>query len=439
MKIYTYEGEVEFSLDTPPAPNDPNIATFTQRAFAPLAWAKAKSIAQPNALSEDFPVFHEEFWQRENYDHDCVRVNACDPKNEAAVQKYIAAVFKLKAQKGRKYSAYDELVAIHLGVVGLTISEDNLRDDPFYPETAIPKTGLATGAQQGKNGGHAGPAFLPWHRQYLKVYEAALREIDPEVVIPFWDWTDHKGTQTLFGENLLGQLVDNPNFPVDEDLHYYYQTSALITENGRLDRSFGRVGPNSAYTSELTTPEIIKILMANQNYGGLRSAGFYRLLEGGNRALGIRLHNYCHMWIGGSMMPMSSPNDPAFWMHHANVDRLWADWQLKMRRAANGRYDFAAHYYRPEPNVKTPGHDSDSLMWPWDDRTSTPAQYLPDQFLASGGESAEYARVFRATAFPQHYEHPNFAQKVPVKDVLDPTKIGPEYDDLDYSNPMPMT
>jgi hypothetical protein len=22
-----------------------------------------------------------------------------------------------------------------------------------------------------------------------------------------------------------------------------------------------------------------------------------------------------------------SPNDPLFWLHHANVDRLWAIWQ----------------------------------------------------------------------------------------------------------------
>ena len=68
------------------------------------------------------------------------------------------------------------------------------------------------------------------------------------------------------------------------------------------------------------------------------------------------------------MMPMSSPNDPAFWMHHANVDRVWAQWQLQQRRAvaASGAYDFADHYYKPAAGITTHGHDPDTLMWPWD-------------------------------------------------------------------------
>ena len=27
------------------------------------------------------------------------------------------------------------------------------------------------------------------------------------------------------------------------------------------------------------------------------------------------------------MIAGTSPNDPVFWLHHANVDRLWAQWQ----------------------------------------------------------------------------------------------------------------
>jgi tyrosinase len=33
-----------------------------------------------------------------------------------------------------------------------------------------------------------------------------------------------------------------------------------------------------------------------------------------------------HRWMGGTMVAMSSPNDPVFWLHHANIDRLWSDW-----------------------------------------------------------------------------------------------------------------
>lgn len=28
------------------------------------------------------------------------------------------------------------------------------------------------------------------------------------------------------------------------------------------------------------------------------------------------------------MMQMTSPNDPVFWLHHCNLDRLWSAWQM---------------------------------------------------------------------------------------------------------------
>lgn len=40
------------------------------------------------------------------------------------------------------------------------------------------------------------------------------------------------------------------------------------------------------------------------------------------------LHNGVHAWVGGTMTDiMTSPADPLFWMHHVNVDRIYALWQ----------------------------------------------------------------------------------------------------------------
>ncbi len=41
------------------------------------------------------------------------------------------------------------------------------------------------------------------------------------------------------------------------------------------------------------------------------------------------LHNRVHVWIDGDMGPSTSPNDPAFYLNHCNVDRIWAAWQSR--------------------------------------------------------------------------------------------------------------
>jgi hypothetical protein len=51
-----------------------------------------------------------------------------------------------------------------------------------------------------------------------------------------------------------------------------------------------------------------------------RFAPFQSALENGP-------HNAVHNAIGGDMNTAASPTDPLFFMHHANVDRLWYQWQ----------------------------------------------------------------------------------------------------------------
>ncbi|HDR8054170.1 TPA: tyrosinase family protein [Bacillus cereus] len=60
------------------------------------------------------------------------------------------------------------------------------------------------------------------------------------------------------------------------------------------------------------------------------------------------------------MVPMTSPNDPVFLLHHCFVDKVWADWQE--RRAKDEM--------SPKPNYAPekdgpPGHNLDDIMKPW--------------------------------------------------------------------------
>src|SRR5262249_57533508 len=73
----------------------------------------------------------------------------------------------------------------------------------------------------------------------------------------------------------------------------------------------------------------------------------------------------------GTMAANTSLNDPVFWMHHANIDRLWSEW---MRR----------HGEVYEPVSGGPlGHNLDDAMWPYTQLglTITPRMMLSSRAL----------------------------------------------------------
>jgi hypothetical protein len=52
---------------------------------------------------------------------------------------------------------------------------------------------------------HMGPAFFPWHRQFVLLFEEQLRVIEPTVTIPYWDWTvDNTRDAAVWGDDLMG-------------------------------------------------------------------------------------------------------------------------------------------------------------------------------------------------------------------------------------------
>ncbi|KAM3563639.1 hypothetical protein ARSEF4850_002216 [Beauveria asiatica] len=111
------------------------------------------------------------------------------------------------------------------------------------------------------------------------------------------------------------------------------------------------------------------------------------------------LHNHVHNFIGGDMggdCPRAipdkdcdgvadtfTPNDPLFWLHHAQLDRLWSEWQqnhpsnlyafsgmpLGPHNGTDPRYDPYAHAHHPMPfDVQsvpvTPSSMFDVESWP---------------------------------------------------------------------------
>jgi hypothetical protein len=84
------------------------------------------------------------------------------------------------------------------------------------------------------------------------------------------------------------------------------------------------------------------------------------------------LHNRVHVWVGGSMIPATSPDDPVFFLHHCHVDRIWAMWQFRHP---------GQNYPLVVPMVPPPGtrpHGLNDPMPPW---TSAPELKRPIDVL----------------------------------------------------------
>jgi tyrosinase len=211
---------------------------------------------------------------------------------------------------------------------------------------------------------HQGPAFLPWHREYLRRFELALQQIDAGVTIPYWDWTvDRTAGASLWGADFMGGNGTGASRQVNTSPFAFSTGEWTLTvrdpgdSTNFLTRAFGAMGSLPTQQGVSAALNVVPYDSAPWNSNSSTNTSFRSRLE-------VVIHNPGHMWVGGSMMAMSSPNDPVFWLHHCNIDRLWAEWQ---------RENPGANYLPPSgtPNVVA-GHGRDDPMPPWDNEASPP-------------------------------------------------------------------
>jgi len=149
--------------------------------------------------------------------------------------------------------------------------------------------------------------FLPWHRAYILYFEQACREAsgDPTFTLPYWDWTT------------------SPRLPAP-----FWGTGNPLMDSTR------RIGPNQS-----ADPMFVgrQVLYGANNLGGILRITDFKTFASGEAAmqrqktnygrLEASPHNHIHGFVGGNMSSMLSPLDPIFWLHHANIDRLWTEWE----------------------------------------------------------------------------------------------------------------
>lgn len=186
---------------------------------------------------------------------------------------------------------------------------------------------------------HSSASFLPWHRYFLHIYEQTLRRrCGYEGRIPYWDWTRDAdanaeadlGSSMVFdahtgfgsdgarnGTITAGQhgrcVTDGP-FAGLEVLWYDVKYQPHCLSRGFRTDAYGTTGPVKIDGTALRTSEIDKIL----NLDDYES--FVSTLE-------RQVHDVIPFGVGGDFETFSAPFEPLFWLHHAQLDRLWSIWQ----------------------------------------------------------------------------------------------------------------
>lgn len=156
--------------------------------------------------------------------------------------------------------------------------------------------------------------FLIWHRVFLNDFEERLRALPGFecVTVPFWTYdysTQPNDRRSLFGtENTkLGQA----------------------DHNGCLGGAFASVthtlnGSEAVCIQRTPTPSLLSSL-SGATFADLAQLGepsFPAFSDGFQNT-----HGLPHVAVGGALSTHFSPIDPAFFVHHSNVDRLFALWQ----------------------------------------------------------------------------------------------------------------
>jgi len=261
----------------------------------------------------------------------------------------------------------------------------------------------------GLTAAHMGSAFFPWHRMFLHLFEQQLQSVDPTVNLPYWDWSVDNTTDSYVWQDdfMGGDGSDDDNEAVLTGPFQKGKWELSVfdySDKHRLawitrDLGVGGLAP------DLPTAEQVEAALAIETYDAAPwnasapiAESFRNTMEGwrdcvdemcdpvdgmGPACTGSHdLHNRVHLWVSGeflfaheqnmhdaadhatpvvedddevmgTMAANSSPNDPVFFLHHANIDRLWSLWM-----------DGHGQQYLPESGGPE-GHNLNDHMWPY--------------------------------------------------------------------------
>ena len=221
------------------------------------------------------------------------------------------------AAGSNRVRALDATLAVRINIEQFTVQQlDSLRRGVAKMKS-LPASDMRSWHFQANIHGTTGPVtsplfnqcehgtllFFPWHRGYLYYFERILQWAaeDPSLTLPYWDWTNFPSLPQPY---LTPANSSNPLYQTGRDMY-----------------------DGSALPSEVVVDDLRNALNLT-DFPAAGDNGFSPSLEGSP-------HGAVHGLVGGVMRRVpTAANDPIFWLHHANIDRLWDQWLLSLD---NGR------------------------------------------------------------------------------------------------------
>jgi tyrosinase len=193
---------------------------------------------------------------------------------------------------------------------------------------------------------HGNWYFLPWHRAFLLMYERTVRQLTGhnDFALPYWDWTANRQLPAAFSQPTWnGQ--PNPLF-----------------ESRRF------MSPTDSLPDEIVGPDVIATILGEtpfETFGTSRPDGQDSLAQrwincqncGVSGTLEATPHNNVHNIVGGLMGGTRSALDPIFMMHHCNIDRIWAVWNVNNQNSSDSLWTdmtFQNNFYNPDGSSYSP-------------------------------------------------------------------------------------
>ena len=169
--------------------------------------------------------------------------------------------------------------------------------------------------------------FIPWHRYFLLEYETLLRFVDPNITIPYWDWT-------VRPMDIYSESIFDPNLGFGNSAN----ETSLCVSSGPFQEGEFEVTPSAGggclmreYLDAFRLPT--RTLIEDQF---LQIPA--NMFDDFHNAIFQFVNLMVRCIVGGDMCSVDAANDPLYLLQLARVDLIVDRWQSMNEEKANVRY-----------------------------------------------------------------------------------------------------